>query len=95
MQLDDDAILQEVKDAGGGTHGPIVETVTMPLSAYVAMRRRQQEQVDAVFDLYQGALKGYGGEGAHLTHAACVQMWKALGVDNQTAAMQKIRELMA
>lgn len=33
-------ILDELQRAGGSTHGPVIETVSIPLDAYVAFRRK-------------------------------------------------------
>ncbi|NTF69398.1 hypothetical protein [Rhizobium rhizogenes] len=58
--------------------------------------REAQAKIEALESMRPHWAKGYSSDGiaAQVTAAALSTIWKLLGVDNQTAAMEKLRDLI-
>lgn len=58
--------------------------------------REALAKIEALESMRPHWAQGYSSDGiaAQVTAGALSQIWKLLGVDNQTAAMQKLRELV-
>ena len=94
--LTDQQLIDELKRAGGSTHGPIVETVSIPLDAYLRMQRKHERDIAALESLRPLWAQGYTSDSvaAQCASSALASIWAILKVDNQTETMQKLRQLL-